>query len=71
MYLRMWKQYVVNNDYVLKWLICFKKSCLTRLYVVIVCDCCIILDGVLGTQIRIVLILSIIEGTYVVVKVVG
>ena len=55
MYLRMWKKYFVDDDYVLKWLLCFKILCLTRLYVVIVCDGCIILGGVLGTQNIIVL----------------
>ena len=37
--------------------------CLTRMYVVIVCDGCIILGGVLGTQNRLVLIFFVIEGT--------
>ena len=42
--------------------------CLTRLYVVIVCDGCIILGGVLGIQNRIVLIFSVTEGTDVFVN---
>ena len=41
---------------------------LKRLYVVIICDACIILDGILGIQNRIVLILFLTEGTDVVVN---
>ena len=56
----------------LKWLEfynCF--CCLTRQHVVIVCDVCIILDGILEIQNIIVLILSITEGTYVVVNLIA
>ena len=42
--------------------------CLTKLYVVIVCDGCIILDGVFGIQNRIFLCLSVAEGVDVVVN---
>ena len=54
----MWWQYIVYNDYVLKWLECYKlfSCCLTKLYVFIICDACIILDGILGIQSIIVLI---------------
>ena len=41
---------------------------LARLYVVIICDACIILDSILGIKNRIFLILSPTEGTYVVVN---
>ena len=40
---------------------------LTRLYVVVICDANIILDGILGTQNRIVLVFSLTEGTDVVI----
>ena len=43
------------------------SCCLTRLYVIILCDDCIILDIILVPQNRIVLILSPTEGTDVVV----
>ena len=49
----------------------FIFCCLTRLYVVIVCYGCIILDGILGIQNRIVLILSVTEGTYIVVNLIA
>ena len=54
----------------MKWLECYNLFifCLTRLYVIIVCDGCIILDGILGIKNRIVLIFSVIEGTDVVVN---
>ena len=58
-YLQMWQQYVVHDDQGLNWLECYNFSalCLTRMYVVVICDAYIILDGILGTQYRIVLIL--------------
>ena len=42
--------------------------CLTILYVVVVCDGCIILDGILGIQNIVVLIFSVTEVTDVVVN---
>ena len=41
--------------------------CLARLYVVIICDACIVLDGILGTQNICFCLLSLTEGTDVVV----
>ena len=40
----------------------------TRLYVAIICDGCIILDGILGIQNSVVLILFLTEGTDIVVN---
>ena len=45
--------------------------CLTRLYVVVVCDGCIIMDGILGIQNRIFWCLSVAEGTDVVVNLIA
>ena len=45
--------------------------CLKILHVVIACDGCIILGSVLGTQNITVLMLSVIEGTYVVVTLIA
>ena len=42
------------------------SCCLTRLYVVIICDACIILDDILVIQNIIVLILVLTEGTDIV-----
>ena len=44
------------------------SCCLTILYAVIICDDCIILDDILGIQKIIVLVLSLTEGTDVVVN---
>ena len=38
------------------------------MHVVVICDAYIILDGILGTQIRIVLLFPVTEGTEVVVN---
>ena len=46
-------------------------GCLTRLYVVIVCDSCIIMDGILGIQNRIVLTFSTTERIDVVVNLIA
>ena len=47
-------------------------SCyLTRLYVIILCDAYIIMDGILGIQNMIVFILSLTEGTDVVVDLIA
>ena len=53
----------------LKWLECYNLVflCLTRLYVLIICDACIILDGILVIQNRVVLFLFLIKGMYVVI----
>ena len=45
--------------------------CLTRLYAIVIFDAYIIMDGNLGTQNRIVLILSLTEGTDVVVNLIA
>ena len=43
-------------------------GCLTRLYVVIICNACIVLDGILGIQNRAFLIFSPTEVTDVIVN---
>ena len=39
------------------------SCCLTRTYFLVICDASIILDGILGIQNKIALILSLTEGT--------
>ena len=47
------------------------SCCLTRLYVAIIFYACIILDGILGIQNRIVLIFFLTEGTDVIVHLIA
>ena len=47
------------------------SCCLTRLYVVIVCDGCIIMDVILGIQNRFIVFFFITEGTDVVVNLIA